>query len=56
MYRPLQWQIKIGKIIIDDKFKLKVNTGDSNSMIFYASILLLAAVSTVILKVSAKKK
>ena len=49
-------KVKIGKIIIDDKFKLKVNTGDSNSMIFYASILLLAAVSTVILKVSAKKK
>ena len=49
-------KVKIGKIIIDDKFKLRVNTGDSNHMIYYMITLLLAAASLGFLTIKAKRK
>ena len=49
-------KVKIGKIIIDDKFKLRVNTGDSNHMIYYMITLLLAAALVGFLTVKAKRK
>lgn len=49
-------KVKIGKIIIDDKFKLRVNTGDSNHMIYYMITLLLAAASLGFLIIKAKRK
>ena len=49
-------KVKIGKIIIDDKFKLRVNTGDSNHMIYYMITLLLAAASVGFLTIKAKRK
>lgn len=49
-------EVKIGNIIIDDKFKLRVNTGDSNHMIYYMITLLLAAASVGFLTIKAKRK
>ena len=49
-------KVKIGKIIIDDKFKLRVNTGDNNHMIYYMITLLLAAALIGFLTVKAKRK
>lgn len=49
-------EVKIGNIIIDDKFKLRVNTGDSNHMIYYMITLLLAAASLGFLTIKAKRK
>lgn len=49
-------EVKIGNIIIDDKFKLRVNTGDSNHMIYYMITLLLAAASVGFLTIKANAK
>lgn len=48
--------VKIGKIIIDDKFKLRVNTGDHSNLYMFAMSFLFAAGLSVCMMIGKRKK
>lgn len=48
--------VKIGKIIIDDKFKLKVNTGDHSNLYMFTMSFLFAAGLSVCMMIGKRKK
>ena len=48
--------VKIGKIIIDDKFKLRVNTGDHSNLYMFTMSFLFAAGLSVCMMIGKRKK
>ena len=48
--------VKIGKIIIDDKFKLRVNTGDHSNLYIFTMSFLFAAGLSVCMMIGKRKK
>ena len=58
MCKAILWQnnVKIGKIIIDDKFKLRVNTGDHSNLYMFTMSFLFAAGLSVCMMIGKGRK